>query len=102
MVLRRVRGFNQRDVKFMFEAYKTAGKNLDLDHTYSVFEHEIQRSINNNYSPGLYYTKQPGLQSIINNISIAKLLRDAVMIFPAISEKDLYNDIPKESVYKLK
>ena len=100
-ILRDVRGFNKDSIRFLFNAYRSESD--IVDHIYTFFEHVINRSINTLHGrAGFYYSKQPGLLSLMQHLKIIPDKEKPVMIFPPIDEEELYSDVEYQNVYKPK
>lgn len=84
-----------------FEAYKTCNEDGD-DHTYAFFEHEIHRSISTIHDSGLYYTKQPGLQSVAQNINISKCPGKSTMMLPELNPNIYWDNFLEDTIYRPK
>lgn len=99
-VLRRIRGYNDDSVKFIFEALELSS--TQEDHVYTFFEHTLSTAINSpNNVPGLYYSKQPGLFSMMQKIALSRPAVEGVMIYPYSDDiVSAYTDINENKLYK--
>lgn len=98
-ILRRIRGYPNNQVRFIFEALElTSGQE---DHVYTFFEHTINTVINSpSNRPGSYYEKQPGLFSMMQKIVLRPLKSGGVMVYPHSSDVlSAYTDLSEQMIY---
>ncbi|HDL9465466.1 DUF6602 domain-containing protein [Vibrio vulnificus] len=75
---------NEELSELVFNAYRS--KTAESDCIYKFFEHEIHRSINTlDGNPGLYYTKQPGIFSLMRGLQVLPDKRNPTFVLSAES-----------------
>ncbi|WP_421234649.1 DUF6602 domain-containing protein [Aeromonas enteropelogenes] len=99
-ILREIRGFRDDKVKFIFDALELSEG--EDDHVYTFFEHVLNTVISSpNSTPGLYYSKQPGLFSMMQKISLSRPQYDGKMVYPYTDDiLSVYKDIDADMLYK--
>ena len=99
-MLRDIRGYDNERVKFIFEAFELSSD--DEDHVYTFFEHTLNTVINSPSNvPGLYYSKQPGLFSMMQKVVLSRPKSGGTMVYPYSGDVlSVYKDIASESLYR--
>lgn len=99
-ILREIRGFRDDKVKFIFDALELSEG--EDDHVYTFFEHVLNTVISSpNSTLGLYYSKQPGLFSMMQKISLSRPPYDGKMVCPYTDDiLSVYKDIDADMLYK--
>lgn len=101
-ILRKIRGYSDDKVKFIFEAFELSEG--EEDHVYTFFEHTLNTAINSPSSvPGLYYAKQPGLFSMMQKVSLHRAKYESTMVCPYSDDiLDVYKEMAADSLYRNK
>ncbi|UWH29574.1 hypothetical protein KW556_07830 [Aeromonas veronii] len=99
-ILREIRWFRDDKVKFIFDALELSEG--EDDHVYTFFEHVLNTVISSpNSTPELYYSKQPGLFSMMQKISLSRPPCDGKMVYPYTDDiLSVYKDIDADMLYK--
>ena len=99
-ILRKIRGYDNDRVKFIFEAFELSEG--EEDHVYTFFEHTLNTVINSpSNAPGLYYSKQPGLFSMMQKVLLKRPRREGTMVYPYSEDiLSVYTEMAPESLYQ--
>lgn len=86
---------SDKNLRFIFRAFDLISN--EVNHVYTFFEHTINSAVNSpNGRNGLYYSKQPGLFSLMSELSLKIPEESGTLIYPytdsiqTVEIKDLY------------
>jgi hypothetical protein len=99
-ILRKIRGYSDDKVKFIFDALELSEG--EEDHVYTFFEHTLNTVINSpSSSPGLYYAKQPGLFSMMQKVLLKRPKCRGTMVYPYSEDiLSVYKEMETDSLYQ--